>query len=51
VLHSWEILAQILQNDEAKDIICDIGMCVLSELLIALTAGRSSTRGARTIAA
>lgn len=49
MLHSWEILAQILQSDEAKDIICDIGMCVLSHLLISLTAGRLYTRGARTI--
>jgi hypothetical protein len=26
VLHSWEILAQILQSEEAQGIICDIGM-------------------------
>ncbi|WVQ94011.1 NAD+ synthetase [Kwoniella sp. CBS 9459] len=26
ILHSWEVLAQILQSEEAKGIICDIGM-------------------------
>ncbi len=26
VLHSWEVLAKILQSEEAKGIVCDIGM-------------------------
>jgi len=26
VLHSWEVLAKILQSEEAQGIICDIGM-------------------------
>ncbi|OWZ68719.1 NAD+ synthetase [Cryptococcus neoformans] len=26
MLHSWEVLAKILQSEEAKDIVCDIGM-------------------------
>lgn len=25
-LHSWEVLAEILKSDEAKDMILDIGM-------------------------
>lgn len=29
VLHSWEVLAKILQHEGAQGIICDIGMCVL----------------------
>jgi hypothetical protein len=28
ILHSWEVLAEILQSEEAKDIVCDIGMSV-----------------------
>jgi hypothetical protein len=28
VLHSWEVLAKILESPEAKGIICDIGMYV-----------------------
>lgn len=27
VLHSWEVLAKILQSEEAQGIICDVGMC------------------------
>ena len=30
VLHSWEVLAKILQSEEAQGIICDIGMSVAS---------------------
>jgi NAD+ synthase (glutamine-hydrolysing) len=30
ILHSWEILAQLLQNEQTRDIVCDIGMCVPS---------------------
>jgi NAD+ synthase (glutamine-hydrolysing) len=26
ILHSWEILAQLLQNPDCRDIICDVGM-------------------------
>lgn len=26
ILHSWEILSIILQSEEAKGIVCDIGM-------------------------
>ncbi len=26
ILHSWEVLADILQSEEAQDIVCDIGM-------------------------
>lgn len=26
MLHSWEVLAKILQSEEAKGIVCDIGM-------------------------
>lgn len=26
ILHSWEVLATILQSEEAKGIVCDIGM-------------------------
>ncbi|EIW67818.1 hypothetical protein TREMEDRAFT_39964 [Tremella mesenterica DSM 1558] len=29
VLHSWEVLARILQSEEAKGIVCDIGMPVM----------------------
>lgn len=25
-LHSWEVLAEIIKSDEAKDMILDIGM-------------------------
>lgn len=28
VLHSWEVLAEILKTDATDGIICDIGMCV-----------------------
>jgi hypothetical protein len=28
ILHSWEVLSQILQSDDAKGIVCDIGMYV-----------------------
>ena len=28
VLHSWEILAKLLQSEVATDILCDVGMCV-----------------------
>lgn len=28
VLHSWEILGQILENEVSKDIVCDVGMSV-----------------------
>lgn len=28
ILHSWEVLVQILQSEEAKGIVCDIGMWV-----------------------
>ena len=31
-LHSWEVLAEILKSEEAKDIVCDIGMYVQSTL-------------------
>jgi predicted amidohydrolase len=34
VLHSWEVLGKILQSEEAQDIVCDIGMCVLVRLRI-----------------
>lgn len=27
-LHSWEVLAKIIESDEAQDILCDIGMYV-----------------------
>jgi len=30
VLHSWEVLASILSSDKTLDILCDIGMYVLS---------------------
>jgi len=26
VLHSWEVLANILSSDKTADILCDIGM-------------------------
>jgi hypothetical protein len=29
-LHAWEVLAQLLAAPEARDIICDVGMFVLS---------------------
>jgi NAD+ synthase (glutamine-hydrolysing) len=28
VMHSWEVLGKILQSEEAKGIVCDIGMHV-----------------------
>jgi NAD+ synthase (glutamine-hydrolysing) len=28
VMHSWEVLSKILHSEEAKDIVCDIGMYV-----------------------
>lgn len=28
MLHSWEIMAKLLQSDEVSDILCDIGMYV-----------------------
>lgn len=31
-LHSWEVLADILKSEEARDIVCDIGMFVSSSL-------------------
>ncbi|KAI0322768.1 glutamine-dependent NAD synthetase with GAT domain-containing protein [Amylostereum chailletii] len=34
VLHSWEVLAKILVSDEAKDIVCDIGMPVMHKNVI-----------------
>lgn len=34
ILHSWEILAQLLQNEQTRDIVCDIGMCVPSSASI-----------------
>ncbi|KAH9951184.1 glutamine-dependent NAD(+) synthetase with GAT domain-containing protein [Amylocystis lapponica] len=33
-LHSWEVLAKILQSEEAKDIVCDIGMPVMHKNVI-----------------
>jgi NAD+ synthase (glutamine-hydrolysing) len=30
VMHSWEVLGKILQSEETKGMVCDIGMCVLS---------------------
>ena len=30
VLHSWEVLANILSSDKTTDIVCDIGMYVPS---------------------
>lgn len=34
MLHSWEVLAKILESEEAQGILCDIGMyesrCLLS---------------------
>jgi predicted amidohydrolase len=29
ILHSWEVLAKILQSEEAKGIVCDVGMSVI----------------------
>ncbi|KIY65087.1 glutamine-dependent NAD synthetase with GAT domain-containing protein [Cylindrobasidium torrendii FP15055 ss-10] len=34
VLHSWEVLAKILASDEARDIVCDIGMPVMHKNVI-----------------
>ncbi|PVG04706.1 glutamine-dependent NAD(+) synthetase with GAT domain-containing protein [Serendipita vermifera] len=34
VLHSWEILAQILVSEETVDIVCDIGMPVIHKNVI-----------------
>ncbi|KAG8824121.1 glutamine-dependent NAD(+) synthetase [Serendipita sp. 401] len=34
VLHSWEILARILAAQEARDIVCDIGMPVIHKNVI-----------------
>ena len=30
MLHSWEVLANILSSDKTTDIVCDIGMYVPS---------------------
>jgi NAD+ synthase (glutamine-hydrolysing) len=30
VMHSWEVLGKILQSEETKGMVCDIGMYVLS---------------------
>lgn len=29
-LHSWEVLAHILEHEDCQDILLDIGMCVLA---------------------
>jgi len=29
ILHSWEVLAKILQSEEAKGIVCDVGMSAI----------------------
>ena len=33
-LHEWEVLGDILKSEEAKDIVCDIGMSVHPYLII-----------------
>ena len=33
-LHAWEVLGDILKSEEAKDIVCDIGMSVHPYLII-----------------
>ncbi|GBE86272.1 Glutamine-dependent NAD(+) synthetase [Sparassis crispa] len=33
-LHSWEVLAKILESEEAEDIVCDIGMPVMHKNVI-----------------
>lgn len=28
MLHSWEVLQEIINSEVAQDIVCDVGMCV-----------------------
>lgn len=30
MLHSWEVLAEIIDSDIAQDIVCDVGMYVFA---------------------
>ncbi len=41
-LHAWEVLAEILKSDEAKGIVCDIGMSVTHLSLYVLLAHLSA---------
>ncbi|KAI0339491.1 glutamine-dependent NAD(+) synthetase with GAT domain-containing protein [Trametopsis cervina] len=34
IMHSWEVLAEILKNEETEDILCDIGMPVVHKNVI-----------------
>lgn len=46
-LHSWEMLAKIIQHDNCQDILLDIGMLVHTFLSAGITWGTILTIGAK----